>query len=80
MARVDEGLEPGTHGFRDRTGAMIDVTDEIVRFGEVSDAAWERLASYLDDRECVALVMLVTHYAGLATALSVLHTPPDERR
>jgi alkylhydroperoxidase family enzyme len=80
VARVDEGLEPGTHGFRDRTGAMIDVTDEIVRFGEVSDAAWERLASYLDDRECVALVMLVTHYAGLATALSVLHTPPDEKR
>jgi hypothetical protein len=25
-------------------------------------------------------VMLVTHYAGLATALSVLHTPPDEKR
>jgi hypothetical protein len=24
--------------------------------------------------------MLVTHYAGLATALSVLHTPPDEKR
>lgn len=78
VARVDEGWEPGTHGFHGRTGAMIDVTDEIVRFGEVSNAAWERLTGYLDDRECVALVMLVTNYAGLATALSVLHTPPDE--
>jgi alkylhydroperoxidase family enzyme len=80
VARVDEGWEPGTHGFHGRTGAMIDVTDEIVRFGEVSHAAWGRLTDYLDDRECVALVMLVTNYSGLATALSVLHTPLDEKR
>ena len=78
--RVDEGWEPGRHGFHGRRGAMLDVTDEIVRFGEVSDPAWERLASFLTDRECVALVMLVTNYGGLATALSVLRTPLDEQR
>lgn len=78
--RVDEGWEPGRHGFHGRRGAMLDVADEIVQFGDVSDPAWERLASFLSDRECVALVMLVTNYAGLATALTVLRTPVDERR
>ncbi|AGP31005.1 carboxymuconolactone decarboxylase family protein [Corynebacterium terpenotabidum] len=76
--RVGDGLEPGRHGFHGRRGAMLDVADEIVEFGEVSDAAWDRLASYLSDRECVALVMLATNYAGLATALTVLGTPVDE--
>lgn len=79
-SKVDEGWEPGRHGFHGRRGAMLDVAEEIVEFGEVSDPAWERLASFLDDRECVALVMLVTSYAGLSTALSVLGTPVDEAR
>lgn len=78
--RVDEGWEPGRHGFHGRRGAMLDATDEIVLSGDVSDPAWERLASFLSDRECVALVMLVTNYAGLATALTVLRTPVDGRR
>jgi alkylhydroperoxidase family enzyme len=78
--RIDEGWEPGRHGFHGRRGAMLDVADEIVQFGDVSDPAWGRLASFLSDRECVALVMLVTNYAGLATALTVLRTPVAERR
>lgn len=68
------------HGQVGRRGVMLDVAEQIVRDGAVDDGTWARLSGYLSDKECVALVMLVTNYAGLATALSVLGTPVDEKR
>ena len=68
------------HGQLGRRGAMLDVADQIVLTGVVDDETWAKLAALLSDKECVALVMLVTNYSGLATALSVLGTPVDERR
>jgi alkylhydroperoxidase family enzyme len=68
------------HGQVGRRGVMLDVADQIVQDGAVDDATWAALTSHLSDKECVALVMLVTNYAGLATALSVLGTPVDQKR
>lgn len=68
------------HGQLGRRGVMLDVADQIVLTGAVDDETWAKLAALLSDKECVALVMLVTNYSGLATALSVLGTPVDERR
>jgi alkylhydroperoxidase family enzyme len=67
--RIDEGWEPGRHGFHGRRGAMLDVADEIVQFGDVSDPAWGRLASFLSDRECVALVRRPTSKPQTAICL-----------
>lgn len=68
------------HGQLGRRGAMLDVADQIVLTGAVDDETWAKLSGLLSDKECVALVMLVTNYSGLATALSVLGTPVDKRR
>ena len=68
------------HGFPGRRGAMLEVADQLVAKRDVDDAAWAALSRHLSDRECVALVQLITHYDGLATALHVLGTPADEKR
>ena len=68
------------HGQLGRRGAMLDVADQIVATEAVDDETWAKLSGLLSDKECVALVMLVTNYSGLATALSVLGTPVDKRR
>ncbi|MGO3647529.1 MAG: carboxymuconolactone decarboxylase family protein [Candidatus Corynebacterium faecigallinarum] len=68
------------HGQLGRRGVMLDVADQIVATEAVDDETWAKLSGLLSDKECVALVMLVTNYSGLATALSVLGTPVDKRR
>lgn len=73
-------MEGESHGQTRRWGVILDAVDQIVEHGEVDEATWSALATYLSDRELVALVMLVTNYAGLATALSVLGTPVDRNR
>jgi alkylhydroperoxidase family enzyme len=69
-----------SHGQTRRWGVILDAVDQIVTVGEVDESTWSALASYLSDRELVALVMLVTNYSGLATALSVLGTPVDRKK
>ncbi|MCJ7859462.1 carboxymuconolactone decarboxylase family protein [Corynebacterium kalidii] len=73
-------MEGESHGQTRRRGVILDAAEQIVLEGEVDESTWSALASYLSDREIVALVMLVTNYAGLATALSVLGTPVDRKR
>ncbi len=75
-----EAMEGESHGQTRRWGVILDAVDQIVAAGEVDESTWSALASYLSDRELVALVMLVTNYSGLATALSVLGTPVDRKR
>ncbi|WP_420099897.1 carboxymuconolactone decarboxylase family protein [Corynebacterium sp.] len=75
-----EAMSGDSHGQTRRWGVILDAVDQIVVDGEVDEQTWSALASYLSDRELVALVMLVTNYAGLATALSVLGTPVDKAR
>lgn len=75
-----EAMEGEEHGQTRRWGVILDAVDQIVKTGEVDDETWLALATYLSDRECVALVMLTTNYSGLATALHVLGTPVDEKK
>lgn len=75
-----QAMEGESHGQTRRWGVILDAVDQIVAHGEVDEPTWSALATYLSDRELVALVMLVTNYAGLATALSVLGTPVDRKR
>lgn len=75
-----QAMEGESHGQTRRWGVILDAVDQIVTVGEVDESTWSALASYLSDRELVALVMLVTNYSGLATALSVLGTPVDRKK
>lgn len=75
-----ENVDRRDHGFTGARGAMLAVVDELVEKRDVADDTWNGLKPHFSERECVGLVQLVTHYDGLATALHVLGTPPDEPR
>ena len=44
------------------------------------DGLWAELGGLFDDRERIEIVMLVGHYAMLATALHALRVQPDRPR
>ena len=46
----------------------------------MSDSLWTELRAQLDEREAIELVMLVGHYAMLATTLNTLRVEPDRPR
>ncbi len=47
---------------------------------DLDDALWSELRAELDEREAIELVMLVGHYAMLATTLTTLRVEPDRPR
>ncbi|WP_018023386.1 carboxymuconolactone decarboxylase family protein [Corynebacterium ulceribovis] len=68
------------HGQQGRQAALLDATDELVKTQSLTDATYNALLAVCTPKEITALVMLVTHYDGLATTLDVLGTPVDKRR
>ncbi|GAA4805177.1 carboxymuconolactone decarboxylase family protein [Nocardioides caeni] len=67
-------------GFSARERLLLAVTDELIVDQDVSDPLWAELGDHFDDRERIEMVMLVGHYAMLATALHVLRVQPDRSR
>lgn len=64
----------------DREVLALRVADEIVADQDVSDALWAELARYFDEKERIELVLLVGHYAMLATVLKAFRVQPDQPR
>jgi len=71
--RVDERWTP-------REAAILAAVEELHASGDLTDATWERIRNYLDDRRAIELVLLVGHYEMLATALTALRIAPDPHR
>lgn len=69
-----------TAGWPERNAAMLTAADEIVSTRDVSDATWDRCAAHLDERQLIALCMLVSQYDGLATTLHALRVQTDVRK
>lgn len=67
-------------GFTDRERLLLRATDELLADQDLSDALWAELGERFDDRERIEVVMLVGHYAMLATALHALRVQPDRAR
>ncbi len=67
-------------GFSARELLLLRATDELLADGDLSDALWADLDDHFDDRERIEVVMLVGHYAMLATALHTLRVQPDRPR
>lgn len=59
---------------------LLDVTDELIATEDLADGTWQRLREAYDERRCIEVVMLVTHYRMLATALRTLRVQPDRER
>ncbi|AKU17304.1 carboxymuconolactone decarboxylase family protein [Luteipulveratus mongoliensis] len=60
-----------------REATLIAATDELLRDDDLSDAMWTRVREHLDERESIELLLLIGHYAMLATTLSTLRISPD---
>lgn len=67
-------------GFTARERLLLRATDELVREQDLADATWAELEQHFDERERIEVVLLVGHYAMLATALRTLRVQPDRRR
>lgn len=67
-------------GFTARERLLLRASDELLADHDLSDGLWAELGEHFDDRERIEVVMLVGHYAMLATALQVLRVQPDRLR
>jgi alkylhydroperoxidase family enzyme len=76
--RVVLGPADPSWGPRDRL--LLRATDSLHARRDVSDGLWTELRAQLDEREAIELVMLVGHYAMLATTLNTLRVEPDRPR
>jgi alkylhydroperoxidase family enzyme len=75
IERVARG--PSDEGWSPRERVLLEVTDELIRTGDVSEEPWARLGKHLDERRSIELVMLVGHYDMLATFIRTLRIEPD---
>ena len=73
-------LGPGDPSWGPRDRVLLRVADALHAQHDVSDNLWTDLRVQLDEREAIELVMLVGHYAMLATTLNTLRVEPDRRR
>lgn len=77
IARVESGeLE----GWSEADRLLLDVTDELLADGDLSDETWRRLRAARGERGALELLMLIGHYRMLATVLHTLRVQPDAPR
>jgi hypothetical protein len=59
---------------------LLTAVDRLHSERNLDDDTWTALRSYLDERSCIELLMLVGHYEMLATFLETLRVPLDTPR
>ncbi|TNM43312.1 carboxymuconolactone decarboxylase family protein [Nocardioides albidus] len=78
-----DGIETGGvtgESLTARERLLLRAADELLGTHDLSDPLWAELGERFDDRERIEIVMLVEHYAMLATTLQVLRVQPDKPR
>lgn len=75
IARVPQG--PSARGWTSRQAALLLAADDMHRDRMLSDATWAQLASFLDPRRLLELLMLIGFYEGLAGVLNSAGLPLD---
>ena len=78
VAAIEEGGAGAS--FSPREQLLLRAADELLATDDLTDALWSELGDRFDDRERIEVVMLVGHYAMLATALHALRVQPDRPR
>lgn len=79
IAAIEDGAAE-VPGLSPREGLLLVAADEVLEAGDLTDATWAALGDHLDEPERIELVMLVGHYAMLATVLHTLRVAPDRPR
>ncbi|KRB75839.1 4-carboxymuconolactone decarboxylase [Nocardioides sp. Root190] len=75
-----EASDDAHTGFTPRERLLLRAADELLSDQDLSDGLWADLNGPFDERERIEIVMLVGHYAMLATALHALRVQPDRPR
>lgn len=78
IAAIEAGAVEGP--FSERELLLLRTSDELLAVDDISDGLWAELGGHFDDRERIEILMLVGHYAMLATALHALRVQPDRPR
>lgn len=78
IAAIEAGAPGGSFSLREEL--LLRATDELLAEDDLTDGLWAELGGHFDDRERIEVVMLVGHYAMLATALHALRVQPDRPR
>jgi len=77
-AEIDRvALGPADSAWSGRDRLLLSVADTLVTDRDLSDELYAAVRAELDERETIELVMLVGHYAMLATTLNTLRVEPD---
>lgn len=78
--RTAVGTAGAAGALSDREALALRVADELVAEQDISDALWAELGRFFDEKERIELVLLVGHYAMLATVLKAFRVQPDRPR
>ena len=78
IGAIEAGAVEGPFSARERL--LLRASDELLADDDISDALWSELGDLFDDRERIEVLMLVGHYAMLATTLHALRIRPDRPR
>lgn len=76
VRRLAGGPERPDVGLTERERLLVQVADEAANQGELSEALWRRLQLLFDEPEQLEVLLLIGHYAMLATVLE----PSDRGR
>ncbi|HJQ04885.1 MAG TPA: carboxymuconolactone decarboxylase family protein [Nocardioides sp.] len=80
VAVAERVPEAASDGLSAREQLLLRAADELVAEQDLSDALWAELGRLFDERERIEVVLLVGHYAMLATVLKAFRVQPDEPR
>lgn len=80
VAAAETAVDELPDSLSDRERLLLRAADEILELGDLSDALWAELGRLLDEKERIELVMLIGHYAMLATVLEIFRVRPDRPR
>ncbi|GAA3833837.1 carboxymuconolactone decarboxylase family protein [Nocardioides panacisoli] len=80
VAAVEDTAAELPASLTDREQLLLRAADELLADQDLSDVLWAELGRLLDEKERIELVLLVGHYAMLATVLQTLRVQPDRPR
>ncbi|HWI42561.1 MAG TPA: carboxymuconolactone decarboxylase family protein [Nocardioides sp.] len=78
VSAAEAGSGEDQAGLSPREQLLLRAADELVEQQDLSDALWAELGRLLDEQERIELVVLVAHYAMLATVLKAFRVQPDK--
>ena len=76
-AEIDRVADGPAADWSARDRLLLTVTDTLLAERDLPDPLWAEVRAELSQPEAIELVMLVGHYAMLATTLTTLRVEPD---